>query len=221
VNAPFGRGPDGKPLAPYGVKADGSPRLSAGGRPPGRKNAPRSGGTRKPADPPKRRTTPNAAPKSAPVDYTGAVTEVATTIGAVVAMGSPLDGAVILTCAEEIGSVTNELAQINDAVRKVCDRFLSIGPWGRVSALGLKIGAQLAENHGWLPLSITSKFGALPRDAFVQAFNSMTSDMEAAQARAGDAAGAQMGFGSTPAAPYPAENANGYPPFERRDHAGV
>jgi len=47
--APHGRGEDGKPLAPYGVKADGTPRLSnRGARPGQRGNGNRARARRRP-----------------------------------------------------------------------------------------------------------------------------------------------------------------------------
>ena len=71
-DAPHGRGPDGVPLAPYGLNKDGSIRRSKAGRPRGK-------------DPDAARTAP-AAPKDTPAepaaavrghDYTGALTETA------------------------------------------------------------------------------------------------------------------------------------------------
>ncbi len=204
--------------APYGRHPDGTPKRSAGGRPPGaktgsRKTARKPAAARKDPTPPRK---PAAATPPKDVDYREAFSEQAKWIGGLVAMGSPLDGLVFLSCADEIGDVGHEIAQINDYARKLGDRFLKLGPYGRLTNLGLKIGGQICANHGWLPDSITGLVGAVPRRQFAAQFEMQVRQAEAAQA----AWAAQQAQEST--APYPADSdvPNGVP-FTRHEYAGA
>lgn len=208
------------PEAPYGYHADGvTPRRSNGGRPRGAKT-----GSKRTARKPAAKTAPApprkaaAAPSRKDVDYTEAFSEVAKSLGGLVMMGSPLDGAVLLSCADEIGEVGNELAQINDQVRALGDRFMKLGPWGRVSNLGAKILAQVAANHQWLPDSVTGLFGALPREQFAAQF---AFRVHAAEQHAAAQAAAQAYAQQESAAPYPADSANDSVPFTRHEYAGA
>lgn len=205
------------PEAPYGYHEDGvTPRRSNGGRPRGARTgtSKRKPAAAKPKAAPTPPRKPAAAPSRKDVDYTEAFSETAKSIGGLLMMGSPLDGAVILTCADEIGDVGNELAQINDQVRALGDRLLKIGPWGRVSNLVAKIGAQICANHRILPDAVTGLFGALPRDQFAATFAHHVQQAEAQ-------AYAQQAQPQESAVPYPADSANGQVPFDRREYAGA
>lgn len=209
------------PEAPYGYHEDGvTPRRSNGGRPRGAKTGAKRTAARKPATnaptPPRK---PAAAPSRKEVDYREAFAEQAKWIGGLVAMGSPLDGIVILSCSDEIGEVGHDIAQINDYARKLGDRFLALGPWGRLSNLAVKIGAQICANHRWLPDSITGLVGAVPRETFAAHFQGQVEQMEA-QARA-QAAAAHADQYAESTAPYPADSANGSAPFTRHEYAGA
>jgi hypothetical protein len=158
--------------APYGRHPDGTPKRSNGGRPAGTGTR-RKRATAKPkATAPPRKPAANSAPRNKPekVNYAPAASEFAMLIGAVVYARSPLDGAVAMSSADEFGQCVDELAQINDYVRKACEKVLVIGPYGRITALALRIGAQVAENHQWLPQSVTGVFGAVPRAQFAAQF---------------------------------------------------
>lgn len=207
--------------APYGRHPDGTPKRSNGGRPKGtgtratrRKRTTSTGGQ---ADAPKRKATPNAAPKprADSVDYTETFSMLVGMAGALIAPALPLDGYVLMTSADGLGEAGNELAQINPYVRKMADRLMTVGPYGGIVAKLSQVGAQLAENHGWLPPQVTSKLGAVPRAQLIARIQSEQAH-EAAQYRAAQQSADAMNFGQADAAPYAPESADA--PFTRSDY---
>lgn len=213
---------DTDPEAPYGRHPDGTPKRSNGGRPKATNSKPtgkrgRSSSTRT-APTPNRKAAPNAAPKksAADVDFTDTFTMLFGLAGAVISPASPLDGYTLMTSADALGSATNDLAQINPYVRKMAEKAMTVGPYGGIVAKLTQVGAQIAENHGWLPPQITTKLGAVPRQELISRITA-EQGMAQAQARAAQQSSDAMGFGQASDVPYPSDSAD--PPFIRTDYA--
>lgn len=219
TEAPYGRHPDGTPKRSNGGRPKGS-----GARPTGKRGRPARAASS--ATAPKRKTTPNAAPKAQAErpDYTESFTLGVGFIGATVSSAAPLDGYVILTSADELGKTLNDLAGINKYVRQLGDRMLTVGPYAGLVTVLQRIGAQICENHGWIPTNLATKMGAVPRGHLIAHIRAEQQFQEA-QSRAAEQASAAMNF-TVPdsAAPYPAESDAGQTteaPFIRTDYAPV
>lgn len=206
--------------APYGRHPDGTPKRSNGGRPKGagsrtRSRPPRAGNA---ATAPKRKATPNTTPAAERPNYTESFTVGVGFIGAGIAATAPLDGYVILSCADDLGKSLNDLAGINKYVRQLGERMMQVGPYAGLVTVLQRIGAQICENHGWIPTTLATKLGAIPRGQLIahiqaeQAFHNAQA-AQAAQAPQPDSAD-----------PYPAESgtpADTEAPFIRTDYAPV
>lgn len=130
-DAPHGRGDDGSPLAPFGVKADGTPRLREPG--PGRPKA---------ADAARVTTTPAlkvVGPKAAAADYTDDLLGLGTAVwlGVSSMKGGSLGPVRLPDCRPyaavwkqtlpQMAAVWNTAAQQNDQVRSAVEKFTGEG----------------------------------------------------------------------------------------------
>lgn len=152
------------PDAPYGYKPDGTPRRSAGGRPPGRRRA-----TTRPPKPrpqaPQRKPARTKAP-----DYRAGVTGLLSVVALPLRFSGPagpLDAATVMLHAEEIGQACQDTAEQDARFAALLDRAMSVGPYGALIGCALRLGAQIAENHQVLPPQVTTSLGAVPRDQLV------------------------------------------------------
>lgn len=168
--------------APWGYKPDGTPRRSAGGRPRGGTNRRRTSTTTRTRAPqaPSRKSA-GARPKTP--DYRAGVTGLLTLVALPLRYSGPagpLDAATVMLMADEFGSACQSTAEQDARFAAVLDRAMSIGPYGAIVGCALRFGAQLAENHRWLPTQVTQAMGAVPRDELAAQLAAHVGDQAAA-----------------------------------------
>jgi hypothetical protein len=133
--------------APYGRKADGTPRQRAPG--PGRGN--------------KSRTTAGSSASSASKTESAADAHARRTQGIqgtlglvggvlMVASGESValqaDAITVVQDAEPFGDAVADAAAINPKFAAQIDRLINAGPYAALFAIGIKMTAQIASNHG-------------------------------------------------------------------------
>lgn len=161
--------------APFGVKADGSPKRGPGGRPPGTTKASsrpgnsRPSSTRPPTAPPAPTPRKATSTKRGSTDYRPGLTglfHVAATPMLMQNKNLPLklDGMALLMMGEELAEGFNHLAQLRPEVAAACDKLIQVGPYGAILAPVMKFAAQVVENHGLAPVQVTRAMGAVSRE---------------------------------------------------------
>lgn len=149
--------PEPDPGAPWGRKADGTPRSKPGRRPKGEPKP----DTGKTATPPPRKATSGRKPpprKPSKPDYRqGIVSLLSLPAGILGAAGAGLgrrelvaDAATIMMHAPPIADGLNELAGLDARVAGVLDRVLAAGPYGALVGALVPAFAQIAANHGMI-----------------------------------------------------------------------
>lgn len=134
------------PAAPYGRRADGTPR-SKPGRRPGQKS-----GTGTPRRQSTRATTPPTL-----TDYKTPILglmQIPAGALAIAGMQKPVflaDSAAITIHAEPIATALDQLAQERPEVAAVLDRILQVGPYGVLIAAVAPLALQILANHNVLP----------------------------------------------------------------------
>ncbi len=160
------------PEAPYGRKADGTPKRKPG---PQKKAGSGTAVPRapRPAARAPRKTSGRRATSVATMDYTEAIKG----LGQLVAIPLSLagranvklayDAATVVAFLPDVAEFGNELAQSEPKVAALLDKVMTIGPYGKGVALALGIGAQIAVNHGWIPLDAGKGMGAMEPEALM------------------------------------------------------
>ncbi len=141
------------PDAPYGRKADGTPKAK-----PGR---PSSGATGT-------ASSSRAKKSKASTEYAPAIEGLFQLIAFPVAFAYPADAAAITHYAPGIAKELDALAQVRPEVAAALDRVLSVGPYGAVIAATLPLVIQLLVNHGVIPIGAVSSFGVVPKETILR-----------------------------------------------------
>ncbi len=142
------------PEAPYGRKADGTPKKKPG---PAKGTATSPRVTGRPAAPrPTRRGGSQRARAAAP-DYRAGVTGILQIPAFVLASAGRLnpaleyDGIAVATHTPAIAEALNALALEEPRVAAVLDKVLSVGPYGALLGALVPLAAQIAVNHKKIP----------------------------------------------------------------------
>lgn len=141
--------------APWGRKADGTPRAK-----PGRPPNPGSGSARKSSPSSGARKT---GAKGA-TDYRPGIEGIFQLVALPLAFKFPADAIVVTTYAPGIAEALNDLAALKPEVAAALDRVLSAGPYGALLAACLPMVIQLLVNHDVIPVDSVRSFGALSVD---------------------------------------------------------
>ena len=169
-HTPDGDGSD--PGAPWGRKADGTPRAKPG-RPAGTPNTtPRRAAQRRatqagPAAAPRPRTQAPRKPKPPPgPDYRGGINGLFQLVAAPLAMAgiksdaAAADAAALTVYGPGIADALHTLALERPEIAAMLERILSAGPYGALIAASLPLVVQLLTNHGVLPAQVGAAMGA-------------------------------------------------------------
>lgn len=154
--------------APYGRRADGSPRAKPGRKPKRAPAAPRPPSSR-PASRPAARSKPKT-PDFRP-GIVGFFQLLATPFLIAGQMGNSLalaDAAAIRVHAPAIADGMQTTAENDERFAAVLERVLAAGPWAAVITPVLGLGLQLGANHGLVPPAMAQMAGALPPEALIE-----------------------------------------------------
>jgi hypothetical protein len=174
------------PDAPYGRKADGTPKAKPGAKP--KADAPAPG---VPTPPPRiPRATGVQKKTKTSTDYRPGLTGLLqVVVGPLIIAGQRndalmADAAAITTHAPALVEAVNDLAQEQAAVAAALDRLLSAGPYGALIAAVIPLGLQIATNHGAIPVAAAKGMGVHDPAALAQAMRAQASRMAAPAAAA-------------------------------------
>lgn len=156
------------PDAPYGYKADGTPKAK-----PGRRPGSGAGSTTPRAPSPRKRSGAAAKARAATVDYRPGVTGLLQIPAFVLASAGRInpvleyDGIAIGTHAPNVAEAVHSLAMEEPRVAAVLDKILQVGPYGALLGALVPLAAQIAVNHKRLP---AGTLGAQEPEALKSAF---------------------------------------------------
>lgn len=157
--------PNADPEAPYGRKADGTPKAK-----PGRKTDGTSPAAPRPV---KSRNTPRASRATASPDYRAGIAglvQVPTAMLAVAGRFNPTlayDAAAVVAVTPQFAEAVQAIAQEDPRIAALLDKVLTFGPYGALVGVVVTLGAQLAVNHGKIPVAAGVAFGAVDPDTLL------------------------------------------------------
>ncbi len=146
--------------APYGRKADGTPKKKPG---PSR-GAPLGGPRRKTPTPPRQTT------RKTSVDYSPGILGIAQALSLPLTMSRSTlpDAWAIQNAAPGIASALNQLAQDRPEVAAMLDRILAAGPYGALIAAVIPMLVQIAANHRLIPQNLAMQLGAVAPEDIIE-----------------------------------------------------
>lgn len=175
--APDDDGDGSDPAAPYGRKADGTPKAKPG-RPKGTPDGnPRTRTTQrraKVAAAPPRKSRPRPKQQQGP-DYRAGIVGIAQLVAAplmVAGLKNPAlraDAAAIVHHAVPIADAMQETAEQIPGFAAALDKLLSVGPYGALLAAAMPLAVQVAANHGFLPAQVAQAMGAQDPETLMEA----------------------------------------------------
>lgn len=179
---PAQTGPD----APYGRRADGSPRAKPGRKPKGRPAAPRPPSARSSSSAPRKPKTPDFRP-----GIIGLAQLVAAPLLIAGQMGNRAalaDAGAITMHAPAIADGMQTTAEQDERFAAVLERVLAAGPWAALIAPVVGLAVQLGANHGLIPPAMAQMAGALPPDSLIEHLAAQQAHVRAAWEAAAAAA---------------------------------
>lgn len=137
--------------APYGRKADGTPKKGPGGRPPRGDRA--------------RAQAPSPAETGGPPkDYTPGLRRLFGTAFSVAVVSSPADAGAIALATPALVDGWNGVAQRNAKVGRVLDLLTDGADLGGAAVATVMLGLQIAANHNMVKADAVAAFGVRPRE---------------------------------------------------------
>lgn len=167
------------PDAPWGRKADGTPKAKPG-RPSGTPDGhPRTRRRTRIAPAPQRRAAPRAKSSSkAGPDYRPGIKGLLQLVAAPLMLAGlknpacALDAAAVTLHADPLADALQETAEQQPQFAAVLDKVLSVGPYGALLAAVLPLAVQITANHQLLPPEVAGAMGALPPEELMAQISS-------------------------------------------------
>jgi len=195
--------------APYGVRADGSPRRRPGPAKGTRAGAAVGGGPGRP----RKSAAAGRSARRGGADYaaavaglltlpTAALTMLAAATPAPLSVALAADAATIDVYRPQLAEALGAVAAEQPAVARMLDRIITVGPYAAVFAAVLPITVQLAVNHGAVP---AGTMGSVAPEAILSAAaRSAPTAATPGPSDGGEAAAPRAGSGAPGDAPDPA-----------------
>lgn len=156
--------------APYGRKADGTPKAK-----PGRKPSPvgpsarvSDGASPRPTVGPSapRKRAPSARKTKGGTDYSEGIAGILQMAAMPFALAGTkdlafaADAVAIVNATPDVASALNELAQTQPAIAAALDKILAVGPYGILISALIPMFVQILANHKVMPIEMAKGLGA-------------------------------------------------------------
>lgn len=169
--------PDGTdPEAPWGRKADGTPKAKPG-RPKGTPDtSPRTRTAQRRvrvAAAPRPKPSKQSKPRAGAPDYRPGIAGLIQLAAAPLAVAGVrseacrADAAALVLHAETLAEAVQQTAEAVPQFAAVLDRVLSVGPYGALLAAAMPLAVQLAANHNLIPAQAAEAMGAMSRETLL------------------------------------------------------